>query len=71
MASKSETPDLLEEGLNTIPEAQNYTRLSRSTLYGLMDGGQLAYTRIGRRRLIPHRALVELASRGLVPATAE
>jgi excisionase family DNA binding protein len=57
--------DILEDGLRTIEEAQEFTRLSRSGLYELMENGALAYTKIGRRRLIPHRALVELASRGL------
>ena len=58
--------DLLEAGLRTVEEAQEYTRLSRSTIYNLMDRGELTYTRIGRRRLIPQQALVELAQRGLV-----
>jgi excisionase family DNA binding protein len=57
---------MVADGLRTIPEAQEFTRLSRSALYMLMERGELAYTRIGRRRLIPHRALVELAQRGLV-----
>jgi excisionase family DNA binding protein len=57
---------LVEAGLRTIEEAQEYSRLSRSSLYNLMETGQLVYTKIGRRRLIPFRALVELAQRGLV-----
>jgi hypothetical protein len=57
---------LVESGLKSITEAQAFTRLSRSALYGLMDSGQLVYTKIGRRRLIPQRALLELAQRGLV-----
>jgi excisionase family DNA binding protein len=58
--------DLLRHGLRTIKEAQDYTRLSRATLYLLMERGELTYTTIGRRRLIPFRALIELAARGLV-----
>ncbi|MHB1424800.1 MAG: helix-turn-helix domain-containing protein [Gemmataceae bacterium] len=57
---------LLGDGLRTIEEAKNFTRLSRATLYLLMERGELAYTTIGRRRLIPHRALIELARRKLV-----
>jgi excisionase family DNA binding protein len=57
---------MVEGGLRTVEEAREYTRLSRSALYALMERGELAYTKIGRRRLIPHRALVELARRGLV-----
>jgi excisionase family DNA binding protein len=43
-----------------------FTRLSRSTLYSLMQAGELPYVVLGRRRLIPRAALVELARRGLV-----
>jgi excisionase family DNA binding protein len=62
----SESSEMFESGLRTVEEARQYTRLSRSSLYALMEKGDLIYTKIGRRRLIPHRALVELAHRGLV-----
>jgi excisionase family DNA binding protein len=55
-----------EDGLRTVVEAQEFTRLSRTSLYALMDRGELAFAKIGRRRLIPYRALVELVERGLV-----
>jgi excisionase family DNA binding protein len=70
MATESKGAEMVEGGLRTIPEAQEYTRLSRAAIYGLMDRGELAYTRIGKRRLIPFRALVDLAQRGLVARTA-
>ena len=57
---------LVDGGLQTIGEATAFTRLSRSALYGLMDRGELVYVKIGRRRLIPKHALVDLAQRGLV-----
>ncbi len=63
--------DILGDGLRTIEEAQDYTRLSRATFYLLMERSELVYTTIGRRRLIPCRALIELAARGLVGRTAE
>lgn len=63
--------DILGEGLRTIEEAKDYTRLSRATLYLLMARGELPYTTIGRRRLIPFRALIELAARRLVGRTPE
>jgi excisionase family DNA binding protein len=65
-ADRKEGPPLLLDGLRTVEEAREYTRLSRSALYTLMNAGSLQYTKIGRRRLIPYRALVELAARGLV-----
>jgi excisionase family DNA binding protein len=60
------TEGLVEEGLLTIGEAQEFTRLSRSDLYARMERGELAYCKIGRRRLIPRRALIELAQKSLV-----
>jgi excisionase family DNA binding protein len=69
--TQPERAGLLAEGLRTVSEAAAFIRVSRSAIYGLMGSGELAYTKIGRRRLIPHRALVELAERGLVPARGE
>ena len=54
--------ELVQDGLMTIREAVAFLRLGRSTLYGLMERGDLPYARIGARRLIPRRALVDLAA---------
>ena len=62
--------ELVQDGLMTIREATAFLRLGRSTLYGLMERGDLPYARIGARRLIPRRALVDLAAshlRGDIP----
>ena len=56
---------LVEDGLVTVSEAAAFLRLSRSTVYELMNQGILAYAKIGRSRRIPRRALVELAAREL------
>jgi len=40
-------------GLLTVPVAARWLALSRSTLYNLMDRGDLAYVKIGRSRRIP------------------
>jgi hypothetical protein len=58
--------DLVEDGLLTVSEAQEFSRLSRSDLYVRMKRGELAYCKLGNRRLIPRRALVRMAARGLV-----
>lgn len=58
--------ELLCDGLERIGYAQQYLKLSRSGVYGLMDRGILAYVKIGRSRRIPRRALLDLAARGLV-----
>ena len=62
--------ELVQEGLMTIREAIAFLRLGRSTLYGLMERGDLPYACIGARRLIPRRALIDLAAshlRGNIP----
>ncbi len=56
---------LVVDGLVNVSEAAEFLRLSRSTVYTLMDQGQLAFVKIGRSRRIPRRALIELAARGL------
>ena len=65
--------ELVQDGLMTIREAVAFLRLGRSTLYGLMERGDLPYACIGDRRLIPRRALVDLAAshlRGEFPEPA-
>ena len=64
-AMTSEPTDLVADGLSTVREAAGFLRLSRSTVYTLMDRGELPFVKLGRSRRIPRRALVELAARGL------
>ena len=56
---------LVEDGLMTVAEASRFLRLSRSTLYAIMDRGELRFAKLGRSRRIPKRAVVELAAREL------
>jgi excisionase family DNA binding protein len=46
-----------------IPRAAQLTGLSRSQLYELMKRRELAYVKVGRRRLIAHDDLQTLISR--------
>jgi excisionase family DNA binding protein len=62
---------IVADGLMTVTEAAGFLRLSRSTLYTLMDSGRLLYVRLvcnGRRaaRRIPRKAVVALAAAHLV-----
>lgn len=57
--------ELVADGLMDVSGAEAFTGIKKSLLYRLMERGELAYTKIGRRRLIPRRALVELAAREL------
>ena len=61
----SEPADLVADGLMTVREAAGFLRLSRSTVYTIMDRGELPFVKLGRSRRIPRRALVALAARGL------
>jgi excisionase family DNA binding protein len=69
-ATTAEQPQhaLIREGFAEVGEAQQYLRLSRATIYNLMESGALAYARFGRTRRIPWRALYEYAASNLVTA---
>jgi excisionase family DNA binding protein len=58
--------EMLEGGLVTIGDAATFLRLGRSTVYQLLEAGQLPSVKIGRARRIPRAAIVELAARHLV-----
>src|SRR5436305_1339004 len=47
-----------------------FTGISRTFLYALMDGGRLRYIKLGKRRLIPRAELVRLLAGGLTGALA-
>ena len=49
----------------SINEVKDMYSLGRTSLYKLMDEGELVYVKLGRSRRIPRRAVVELAARGL------
>lgn len=50
----------------SIREACSALRVSRSTIYRLMDGGHLQAVKIGRRRLIRREAIAALVELGTV-----
>jgi excisionase family DNA binding protein len=57
---------MTDDGLLTVDEARQFLRASRSTVYALMDSGDLAYVKFGRNRRIPRRALIEFATSNLI-----
>ncbi len=61
----SEPTHLVADGLMTVQEAAGFLRLSRSTVYTLMDQGELPFVKLGRSRRIPRRAVIQLAARAL------
>lgn len=56
---------LVADGLMLVLEAARFLKVSRSTVYELMDTGLLVYVKLGRARRIPRRAVVELAAANL------
>jgi excisionase family DNA binding protein len=66
MPIENEKSELANGGLLTVGEAQEFCRMSRSDLYARMERGELAYCKLGRRRLIPRLALVGMVEENLV-----
>jgi excisionase family DNA binding protein len=62
---KPSSAELIADGFMKVPEAAAFLGLGRSTLYEMMDRGELVYARFGTARRIPRRAVVELASANL------
>jgi excisionase family DNA binding protein len=60
--------EVTAEGFYTIKEAMAFLRLSRSSLYALMDEGRLPYAKIGKSRRVPVLALKEFAAKSMVAA---
>ena len=52
--------DLFADGAMTVKQAVAFTGLGKTSVYQLMERGDLAYTVVGSRRLIPRKALVAL-----------
>ena len=52
---------LVSKGLVTVQEAAQFLRLSRSTIYQMMDRGELTYAKIRGSRRIPKVGLNKLA----------
>jgi excisionase family DNA binding protein len=56
---------LVAEGLFTITETGAFLKVSRATVYNLMDRGELPFVKVGRTRRIPKRAVLQLAAQAL------
>jgi len=46
-----------------MPEAADLLGVGRTTMYRLVDAGEIATIHIGRRRVVPHEELVEYLAR--------
>lgn len=67
MSNANETnQDLVADGLLTVREACDFLKVSQSELYRLMERGEIQFCRLGSKRRIPKKALVDFAAAGLV-----
>jgi excisionase family DNA binding protein len=61
-------PQRRGQALASVREAEQYLNLSRATVYGLMDKGDLPYVKIGKCRRIPWAAIEDLVRTNTVGA---
>ena len=64
--SSSTSEELLSEGTVTVAGATREFGLGRTRLYQWMGNGQLPYSQVGAKRLIPRVAIRRLIAAGLV-----
>ena len=62
---------LVADGAVGIAEACRFTGLGRTTLYAMMERGELSYVKVPgtRRRLVPRSELTRILATGLVAAS--
>ena len=65
-----ETPEatsdrILALGAMPVSEAVKFSGLSRSSIYVLMESKQLAFIKLGKRRLVLRQSLLDLMKTGL------
>ncbi len=58
--------DLVADGAMTVTEAVKLSGIGKSTLYAVMEKGELCYLKIGKARRIPRRALTRWLADHLV-----
>jgi excisionase family DNA binding protein len=56
----------IDDGLMTVPEAADFLRVSRSSIYQMMERGELSYVKLGKSRRLPRAALKRLIEESLV-----
>lgn len=58
--------ELAADGVLSVAEAAVFAGLGLTELYARMNAGTLAYVKLGRRRVIPKRALVAMLAENMV-----
>lgn len=63
--TKSVPDSCFAHGLLTVKGAAEYLKVSRTTLYSLMDRGLLPYTMVGNSRRILKRHIIDMLNSGM------
>ncbi len=66
MAVEAVEVPLSSDGFIDVAGASDFLKLSRATIYSLMERGEIPYAKFGKSRRIPRRALQEFAEKNLV-----
>ncbi len=61
----AEVERLLADGAMTVQQGVQFSAIGRSALYAAMSRGDLRWLKVGKRRLIPRKALVAFLAAGL------
>ena len=56
----TQSPELFADGTIDVKGAVAFSGLGRTVLYALMGANRLPYCQVGKKRLIPRRALIDL-----------
>ena len=62
--------EVFADGAVTVPETTRFSGIGRTQLYDLMATGRLPFTKVGARRLIPRRGLIDLLAGAAGPDAA-
>jgi excisionase family DNA binding protein len=68
MDERQTEEQLLEGGFDRAADVSKYLNVSIAQVYLMMAKGELPFTKIGRCRRVPHKAVVALAARNMVNA---
>ena len=58
--------EIVSEGLLCVSKVAAFLGVSRTTIYQLMERGELPWVKLGRARRVPRRAVIELAAKNLI-----
>ncbi len=64
--SEADARAICELGAMTIPQAETFSGLSRTTLYEFLKSGRLTGIKVARRRLVSREELIDLLAESVL-----